>query len=300
MDVWTVGEIACLPKPPPPKLVALMLVRNEDWVLNLSLRAALRWCDAVYVYCHKCHDGTQDIIDTVDRQNPGRVARAWSEADDWNEMDMRQTLLQQGRKWGATHFALVDADEVPTANWLAYLRQRALALNPGEAMDVPMIPCWRSLHAYRNDNSIWCKSRISVAFADKPGVCWKADNGYQHHHRLPYGVTAKRVGERGAGGVMHLQFANWPRLAAKHAWYKCVEITRFTKRTREEIDRVYNQALDESNLRTAECPKAWWEGHDTSCVDFQSEPWHKAECKRLWDLHGADTFRGLNLFGVAP
>lgn len=309
MDVWTVDDVSALerlsqiPKGPQPKIIGLMLVRNEDWVLGLSARAALQWCDALYVYCHKCTDKTQEILDAISAEYPERVLRAWSEADDWDEMDMRQTTLKMGRKWGATHFACIDADEVLTGNLLPSIRERVLALKPTQALDLPMIPCWRSLDHYRSDESVWSRAYISMAFADDKGVAWKPEKGgYQHHHRLPYGVRAKRELTHADGGVMHLQFANWRRLTAKHAWYKCVEATRFTKRTTEEIDRVYNQALDENNLNTKPVPAAWWAPYSQwiRCVDMKSEPWHTAECKRLYTAFGADKFRGLNLFGVAP
>jgi uncharacterized metal-binding protein YceD (DUF177 family) len=44
------------------KLVGLMLCRNSDWVIGLSLRAALMWCDAVVVLMHNCSDDTEEIV----------------------------------------------------------------------------------------------------------------------------------------------------------------------------------------------------------------------------------------------
>jgi hypothetical protein len=303
MDVWTVDQIALLPPLPKPKLIGLMLVRNEDWVIGLSARAALQWCDALYVYCHKCTDRTQNILDELSREYENRIMRSWSSSDQWDEMDMRQATLKMGRKWGATHFACVDADEVLTGNLLPNIRRMVMGLKPGEALDLPMIPCWRSLTQYRNDESIWSRAYISTAFADDKGVAWKPEkSGYQHHHRLPYGVRAKREMRHGDGGVMHLQFANWERLVAKHVWYRMVEVTRFTKRTLENIETTYSQATNEDGLRTTPTPAAWWDPNQKwmSCVDFNSPPWQAAECKRLYAEHGPEKFRGLNLFGVAP
>jgi hypothetical protein len=101
---------------------------------------------------------------------------------------------------------------------------------------------------------------------------------------------------------MHLQFANWERLKTKHALYKVWEVVRFTKRTIENIEATYNQALDETGIRTTPTPASWWEPYQKwmGHVDFKSEPWQAAECKRLYAEHGPEKFKGLNLFGVAP
>lgn len=305
MDVWTVDDVSALerlrqiPKAPTPKIVGLMLVRNEDWIIGLSARAALQWCDAIYVYCHKCTDRTMNVLDDIAAEYPERVMRAWSDAENWDEMDMRQTTLKMGRKWGATHFACIDADEVLTGNLLPRIRNMVLRLRPTDALDLPMIPCWRSLDQYRSDESVWSRSYISTAFADDKGVAWKPEKGgYQHHHRLPYGVRAHRQLKHDDGGVMHLQFANWRRLVEKHRWYKCVEVTRFPdKRSVEEIERVYSQATDENNLNTKPVPSAWWAPYSQwiGCVDMKSEPWHAAECDRIIAEYGREKFKGLRV-----
>jgi hypothetical protein len=38
------------------KLIGLMPVRGEDWILGLSARAALMWCDELVILLHSCTD----------------------------------------------------------------------------------------------------------------------------------------------------------------------------------------------------------------------------------------------------
>src|SRR3990167_2593871 len=56
------------------KLIGLMLARNEDWVIGCSLRAALRWCDAVVVALHACIDETQRIVSQISKESNRRGA----------------------------------------------------------------------------------------------------------------------------------------------------------------------------------------------------------------------------------
>src|SRR5882724_7954080 len=108
-------------------LVGIMPVRNEDWILGLSLRVALMWCDEVLVLMHQCTDRTSDIIEEVSKENCGCI---WLRVDDtqWDEMRHRQMMLDFARKStglkiaSATHIALIDADEILSANLLPTIR----------------------------------------------------------------------------------------------------------------------------------------------------------------------------------
>jgi hypothetical protein len=99
---------------------------------------------------------------------------------------------------------------------------------------------------------------------------------------------------------MHLQFANWPRLRAKHAWYKMMEALRCPWRSRAEIDAQYNVALDEAGLITESVPFAWWEPYSDllGYVDVGKPPWHEQQVQQWWSQYGPDAFVGLNLFGL--
>lgn len=99
---------------------------------------------------------------------------------------------------------------------------------------------------------------------------------------------------------MHLQFANWRRLTAKHALYKMMERVKYPEKSVTKIDYEYSLALDESNLVTKEIPALWWEGHRglQRHVDLTAEPWQERECRRLLHQFGPMPFTALNLFGV--
>jgi glycosyltransferase involved in cell wall biosynthesis len=55
------------------KIVSLTVCRNEEWVLGLSLRAALQWVDHAVVLNHASTDRTGLIVAEIMEENPGRV-----------------------------------------------------------------------------------------------------------------------------------------------------------------------------------------------------------------------------------
>lgn len=282
------------------RLIALMPVRNEAWILGLSMRAALRWCDSVVALDHASTDETPQILADVAAEHPGRVTVLRDDSEGWNEMEHRQRLLMAARAARATHCAIVDADEVLTGNLTDKIRGVIEALGAGQYLTIGMHCMWRSLTALRMDGRIWARREdLVVAFADHREIGWRS-SGYDHHHRHPHGSVHGRRIRAGSGGVMHLQWASWRRLVAKHAMYKMLERVKYPAKPVSEIDQMYSVALNERGLITSPAPFGWWEPYKDLMrhVDLDAVPWQEEECRRLLAAHGAETFRGLDLFGV--
>ena len=98
---------------------------------------------------------------------------------------------------------------------------------------------------------------------------------------------------------MHLQFADWRRLLAKHVWYRMMEQVEYPGRsTVDQLNAKYENALDEAQLQRSPVPARWWAGHDKASIDMKQQPWHEAECRRMLKEHGRKHFSGLKLFGI--
>ncbi len=287
------------------RIVGLMKARNEEWVVGLTLPAALEWVHAMVVLDHASTDGTRRIVEETARERPGEVTLLTHDDPTWTEAAINQRLLDAGRRVNGDVFAMIDADEVLTGSLLPVIRGMTAGLDPGGSLHLPWIAMWRGLDQHRDDDSIWGRNSKILMFRDGEKVCFKAhDDGCDIHTRYPRGLTGAQVRpweEPSRGGVMHLQFAHWRRLVAKHAWYKMIETVRFPGRaTAQEIDALYNQALNERKMRTRPAPPEWWApyGDLRSRVDLTSVPWHEEECRRLWEEHGAEAFKGLTLWGI--
>ena len=96
-----------------------MPARNEAWCIGLSARVALLWCDELVILNHASTDETVDIVAELQREHPSRVHLISVPVDTWTEMEHRQMLLDRARMAGATHIAIVDADEILTGDLLS-------------------------------------------------------------------------------------------------------------------------------------------------------------------------------------
>lgn len=273
------------------KLIGLMLARNEDWVIGLSARAALMWCDALVVVMHNCTDETEDIV--FEDLDEDRVLIYGERSKHWEEMRYRQTGLDIARKVGATHIAIIDADEVLTGNALAEVRTMTEILPDGVCLQVPwfQLRC-DALYLPAPDRSIaymssgmWAHQNSVVSFKDNPKFHWASRDGYDFHHRQPMGLpfVSHHMYDNRASGCMHLQFLSRRRLIAKQFLYQLTERKRWGYDT-ESIKKKYVPTVTESDAaQLAPCPENWWApySHLMQYLHVDREPWQEEECFRL-------------------
>lgn len=297
-------------------LVGLLPVRNEDYVLGLSARVALRWCDRLVILNHASTDDTDRIVSQLQGQFKNRVQSIYVHEQQWDEMNHRQQLLQAARCYGAevsgaTHIALIDADEILTGNLLGNIREYVAALSLGQMLSLPGYNLRGGLNQYHM-NGVWGQRWFSTAFKDVNTAAWKGD---KFHSREPGGVHWQqfRPVKQGDGGVMHLWGASERRLIAKHALYKATERLRFPDKPVTEIDRMYSWAIKgdteppyahfgtPETWTYAATPDSWWAPYMPLLkhLHVEAQPYQEAEVRRLVAEHGAARFQGLGLFGVA-
>ncbi len=159
------------------KLVGLMTVRNEEWVLGLSLRAALRFVDEMVVLDHASTDCTAALVERLAAEHPGRV-RSLRESDPvWRESAWRQRLLEEGRAAGATHPCVLDADEVlwpnPVAGSTSGLHVNCFSCHNAETTSVspPNPPAFKLSHVFNNGNANACPYVQSDGTSVLPPAC---------------------------------------------------------------------------------------------------------------------------------
>jgi len=304
------------------RLVGLMPVRNEGWCLGLTLQVALKWCDEVVVLLHSSTDNSGQLAMGIATLTE-RVTVLATDDTKWDEMRHRQAMLEIARTRArpdardgpsATHIALVDADELLTANlvdevqgWVQRYHQQDLVQR---RLELPLYNLRGGMDKY-HANGVWGNRWTTAAFQDFQQLHWSGD---RFHHREPMGVqlVAHRPVEHGQGGILHLWGADERRLRAKHALYKITERIRWPQKPVAEIEKYYNQAIysDTSHMGNgrdsriwtfADVPPAWLEGYEDLMRDhlhLDAEPWQEAESRRLVELNGREQFRGLDLFGV--
>lgn len=286
------------------KLIATLPVRNEEWIVGLSLRVALLWCDGVIVLNHCSTDRSLEIIEEVSRMYPpGRVKLLTDCDPTWQEMPQRQRMLEAARNHGATHMAIIDADEILDATTLPRIRSLVESTPPGHILTLPLYNLRGGISKY-HANGVWGQRWVSLAFADDKRLHWGGDT---FHKREPQGMTLSsyRPLQQVQGGVMHLWASSEKRLIEKHKLYKCVERARWPNKSVQEIDQLYSMATEgrpqygdhPARWTYADVPAAWWAGYQDlmQYLDVDVEPWQTGEVTRLVRQYGSEYFKGLRI-----
>ncbi len=268
-----------------------------------------RYGDQLIILNHASTDGTKAIFEDLKAEFGADRVRGFECVGEWNEMAHRQAMLGMARVHGATHLALVDCDEILSANLLPVIRGHIEALPNQTMLSYPGYNLRGGLTKYHSDG-IWGNRWFSTAFKDDPRAGWHGD---KFHHREPEGVQwqPRRVVNHRDGGILHLWGANERRLKAKHALYKLTERLRFPGKPVAKIDQEFSWAIHgepghrmygtPATWQYADVPASWWAPYsDLICdhLDLCAEPWQIAECERLVAEHGRDKFAGLDLFAV--
>lgn len=290
------------------KIIGIMPVRNESWILGLSARAVLMWADELVIFNHASNDETCEILGGLVGEYPERVIFGNDQRPEWREMEHRQALLGLARFHGATHIALVDADEVLAGSLLPTIRDDIFQTNPRAILQLPWIQLRGGITEYHS-SGLWAEQNVSFAFVDRPEYHWAQRDGYDFHHRHPMGpqMLPFRPIPRKRGGLLHLQMASDRRLRAKGALYLMTEVIRWPGRMPlDKLQAMYNLAVygqptpSRDPFILAKCPPEWWApyAHLLGHLKVDAEPWQEAECKRLWAQYGPKKFAGLDLYGV--
>jgi hypothetical protein len=281
------------------KIVGLMLCRNSDWVIGLTLRAALQWCDEVAMILHSCSDGTLEIVEALTKEFPGRIWAQERSCLEWYEMQYRQDMLLIARSRGASHIALIDDDELLTANLLPKLRDW---LEPLPFDSMAMLPWLCTTNGLESviTSGMWASQNASVCFRDLPKFHWAARDGYDFHQRNPLGggFAVSNLVEGRNAGLIHLQFASMKRLKAKQYLYQLTEMKRWGR-----VRHDYSRTVVEAAASVRPVPDSWlgWYREigilNETTFRPDAEPWQEAECKRLLAENPA-LGNGLNDFGL--
>jgi Glycosyl transferase family 2 len=299
-------------------LIGTMLARNEDWIIGLSARAALMWVDELVIFDHASTDGTEKIFDELRSVYGKRVWLLQSDDPIWHEAQFRQRCLDFSRLHGATHIAIIDADEVLTGNLVSTHESNIELSNIPirriiESMPARSVfqPKWKNLRHAINEVHIsgtWARANVSLAFKDDAAYGWQArgTDGYEFHHRHPMGATCDNwmPAYRITGGLMHLQMVSDRRLRSKQALYKITERLRWPDRhSVDKLNEMYNLAVygdPGQKMHMGVTPAEWWAPYKDLMrhMHIYAAPWQEAEVRRLLKVHGPEPFAGLDLFGV--
>jgi glycosyltransferase involved in cell wall biosynthesis len=276
------------------KVIGLMPVKNEDWILPYSLRALSDICDHIIVADHQSQDNTRQIlrsfskVDVIENKEPTHSNR------------IRWQLLDAARGYDGDNLILcVDADEIIPPNlWKQFITSSCSRFVSGAWLTFWWVQLWKSTTVYREDENIGSNSWKPIGFYDDRQATY--DNRWvinDHTSRVPGPAHTPRICVKEAP-LLHFQSVAWERNQTKQAWYACNELLHGQDSV--WINERYANIKKNLSERLKPTPPEWFVELSIPPTLSETGPgWHLSEILAWFDQYGVERFEPLDIWHLA-
>lgn len=278
------------------KVIALMPVKNEAWILDYTLACLKDFVDEIIVVNDGSIDESKNISTKYKKvtlyENKQRISAGWP------EFSIREKLLSLGREHSGTHFICIDADEIISYNFLDNIDEYISKLRKGLKLSLQWLALWKSPYVYRDDNSVWSSNFKDFIVYDDGKM--SHDYAFIGVGRTPGVNSPDKIVkvEPEDGVVLHYQGAAWQRSQLKQGWYRCSELIKYPN-TEKTINDKYSITLDDPTAKCSPIRTNWL--HDIGVprnIEDQGSNWHLDSIKAYFRTYGAKYFEKLDIWHI--
>jgi len=277
------------------KIIVLMPVRNEEWILEKTLKAASLFADHIIVADQNSIDRTPEIC----KRFP-KVIYIKNPSEKFNERERRKILLSKAREfYGNNLIFALDADEILTANVLKpkILEKLINQIKPG----MQWIMVWKNPFQYRYDNlPEWRYNWKHFVYWDDRKISF--DDTEIHSARVPKEALSNSIRFENLK-VLHYQFVNWRRMLSKQSFYQVTERLLYPKKNSLKFTSKYKWYLRKgpSGIILKDIPDAWirpWRERGIGLENFSENElyWFDVEILQNFKKHGVEYFKWLDVW----
>ena len=278
------------------KIIALLPVKNEAWVIEHTLASLSGFCDVILVNDQRSTDRTREVA-------AGFPKVVWidSAASKICE-EARWQLWDVARDYEGTNLLwCTDADELVSPPLVrAFLDQHQPRLSGGTVVDCLYCHFWNSPARYRTGlGGAYAPHFKPVAIVDDRRANYDRSRALPlHEERVPIVAGAPRL-RADSVPVLHLQWLLPNRSQMRQAWYRCRELMQ-GERTAADINETYSRTLPEYYVPIAPVPPGWLDGVTLPDIAVDAEPpWQENEILAWFDERGVASFEPLEIWHVA-
>lgn len=277
---------------PKPTLFCLTPVKDEAWILERFLACASTWADHIVIADQGSTDGSAEIAEA----HP-KVTFVHNASPGYDEGARQRLLIETARgipAAGRRVLLALDADEFLSANWSESTDWEQVCAAPSGT-----VLTFKWMNVAPGFERGWPSAEpIPFGFVDNGTP---HDGGVIHSWRLPTpeGAPVTHLDDL---VVLHYQYTDWARMRSKQRWYQCWERLRYPEKRPITLYRQYHH-MDAAVQTARPMQPEWLAGYESAGIDMQTVEeapyyWWDEELVNLFDEHGVEPFRRLNVWEV--
>mgnify|MGYP001190507517 CR=1 FL=1 len=280
------------------KKIIVMPIKNEDWILELSLRCASLWADHIIVADQNSTDKTAEICQKFEK-----VIYIKNFREELDQSYARQLLLDKTRElFGNDNIILaLDADEIISANVLHNVDFENIInnLTPGQSLVLQWIMLFGGLDYYIIDNqSVWGNNYKHFLFRDNGKYNFsdkKTSEPRMPEEYIKNSIQCEEI------KILHFHFLDLERMLSKQRRYRISDYLENPGLFKAiKINRMYFITKQLKNLDMAQLPKSWLENYGKIDFDFKTERLYcyDIEVLKYFTKHNISKFKWLDIWDV--
>ena len=227
------------------KIITLLPVKNESWILRFSLKNFSIFSDEIIIL----DDNSIDDLKIIAQEFPKVRIIPFSTTEKFVDMSLRRNiLLSEGRLAGGTHFIFLDADEIISDTFSQNFRDSISNMNPGDTLYLPWIFVAQENEELCFDSKEKTNYKDFIFCDDKKSIYQKQ---FLSEARTPGDRKSKLYIPFEKGYVLHFQNLARKRNQLKQAWYRCNELiegSRSAQRINATYDHTKKQTIRNREL----------------------------------------------------
>jgi hypothetical protein len=222
------------------KIIALMPVKNEAWILNHTLDYLSSFCDYIIIGDQMSTDGSRDIYKNFQK------VKVIDNTEKFHSNKIRWTLLDEAHKIpGKNILVFLDADEYLDPE---FFKTEIHKYSEGNILEFPWINLWKKDDEYRCDG-YWKELTKQIVFIDDRKADYKRNYVLNDHTGRTPSSSENKIIKIEEPKIIHTEFLYWKKAQIKQAWYRCNELIQ-NKKSARKINLKYRDSKDSRRVKT--------------------------------------------------
>lgn len=273
------------------KIITLVPVKNEAWILHFSLTNFSLFSDEIIIL----DDGSTDESMSIAKTFPKVAVIPFTAKEKHVDMSVRRNkLLEEGRLRGGTHFVCLDADETLSSRYISILRDHLESLSIGDTLLLPWITVFQKNDSYyfsekettSYKNFIFCDDKKSM-YPQQSISETRTPPLTGNNIHLPYED----------GCVFHFQYIAQERTAMKQVWYMCNELVE-GRRSARRINATYRHTKGTADRYKEPVDDSFVMGVKNTINTSISDSYHKEKVLEFFKTYSILFFENLDIWHI--